>query len=66
MPRMSATALLLVLVAAALHAWWNIALKRIGGGDHVMLLVTLGVLVLWAPAGLVVAWQMLPGWRGAR
>ena len=59
---MPLTALALVLLAALLHAAWNIVAKRSGGGTH---FVTLGALMLAAisPLGYVLvlyAMQMAP------
>ena len=50
---MSLAALSLVLTAALLHALWNLVAKRAGGGNHFVLIGSLLVVVLWAPA---VAW----------
>jgi uncharacterized membrane protein len=50
---MSAEALALVLVAALLHALWNIAAKKAGGDQRFALLTVLMTVVLWAP---VAAW----------
>lgn len=56
------TALCLVLLAAVLHASWNIAAKR-AGGDHRFQLLTTGLMVpLWAPAGLWFGLQEVPRW----
>lgn len=55
-------ALLLVLTAALLHALWNLAAKRWGGGTHFVLSCSLGVTVLWLPAVLWVGLAELPGW----
>lgn len=59
---MPATALALVLVAALLHATWNIVAKRTGGGAHFVLLGALFISVIWAPLGLWVAWPQVPHW----
>ena len=48
---MPLSALALVLVAAVLHATWNIAAKRASGGAHFVLLSALFLCVLWAPVG---------------
>lgn len=53
---MPVQALVLVLVAAVLHAGWNLIAKRSGGDHRFAFLTALGVTVLWAP----VAW-----WSGA-
>ena len=59
---MSATALGLVLVAALLHALWNVVAKRTGGDARFALIAALFLLVLWAPLGVWAAWGVLPGW----
>ncbi len=59
---MPLAALALVLVAALLHASWNIAAKRVGGDHRFALLTALGASVLWAPLGLWFAWHELPRW----
>lgn len=54
---MTATALLLVVGAAVLHAGWNALAKR--GGDPVVFLWCVGVVasVVYAPVALTVLWQ---------
>ena len=61
---MPITAVALVLLAALLHAGWNIVAKKTGGGMHFAMMGALMVAALWAPLGVVVAWQQLPGWGG--
>jgi drug/metabolite transporter (DMT)-like permease len=62
---MPLSALALVVVAALLHAVWNIAAKRAGGNHHFALMGVLMMTVLWLPAALwfglldAVHW----GWR---
>lgn len=62
---MPLSAIALVLVAALLHAGWNIVAKRSGGGSHFVMMGALMIVVLWAPLGLVLAWQQAPGWGPA-
>ena len=62
---MPLTAILLVLVAALLHAGWNIVAKRSGGGKHFVMMGALMIVALWAPLGLLMAWQQVPGWGAA-
>ncbi len=59
---MPAHALLLVLTAALLHALWNLAAKKWGGGPHFVFSCALGVTVLWLPAVLWVGLDELPRW----
>jgi len=62
---MGATALGLVLIAALLHALWNLAAKQ-SGGDHRFAFVA-GVLavLVWSPVALWLGVDELPAW-GAR
>ncbi|MEJ6001001.1 EamA family transporter [Paucibacter soli] len=46
---MSPLALALVVTAALCHAAWNLIAKKAGGGQALVLLIALLVVVLWAP-----------------
>lgn len=59
---MPAHALALVLAAALLHAVWNLAAKKWGGGPHFVLACSVGVTLLWLPAVLWVGFAELPHW----
>jgi drug/metabolite transporter (DMT)-like permease len=59
---MSLTALCLVLIAALLHAAWNLVAKKAGGDSRFALLCSLMILVLWAPVGIWAAWDAVPLW----
>ena len=61
---MPLSALALVLLAALLHASWNIVAKRAGGDHRFTLITSLFTSVLWLPAGLWFGWYELPrfGW----
>ena len=59
---MPATAFALVLIAALLHAGWNIVAKKTGGGVHFVMMGALMIVLLWAPLGLVMMWRQAPGW----
>ncbi len=59
---MSLFALSLVLVAALLHAVWNVVAKKAGGDSRFVLLVALMIVVVWAPVGLWAGWDALPRW----
>lgn len=59
---MPLSALALVLVAALLHATWNIVAKKSGGGRHFAAMGAMMISVLWSPLGLWLAWQAVPHW----
>ncbi len=63
---MSAQALALVLVAGLIHASWNIAVKKAGGDARFAFFTSVIILVAWAPLGLWLGWQQLPGWGAAQ
>ena len=62
---MPLTALALVIVAALLHASWNILAKKTGGNRHFVWMGGALVVALWAPAAVWLGWQEVPRW-GAR
>jgi drug/metabolite transporter (DMT)-like permease len=53
---MTAFALALVLVAAVLHATWNLCAKRAGGGLPFVWVVTICICALYVPALAIHAW----------
>ena len=59
---MPLSALALVLLAAVLHASWNIVAKRAGGDQRFTLITSLFTTVLWLPAGLWFGWHEVPRW----
>jgi drug/metabolite transporter (DMT)-like permease len=59
---MPVTALALVIIAALLHAFWNIVAKKTGGNKHFVLMGGLLLALLWAPAGLWLGWSQVPHW----
>src|SRR6218665_185581 len=62
---MSSFALGLVLVAALLHAAWNVAAKKAGGDSRFVLIVALMIVVIWFPVGLWAGWDTVPRWGWA-
>ena len=52
----------MVIVAALLHAFWNIVAKKTGGNRHFVLMGGLLLALFWAPAGLWLGWQEVPHW----
>ena len=51
-----------MLLAAVLHASWNIAAKHAGGDHRFTLITSLLTSVLWLPAGLWFGWHEVPRW----
>ena len=58
---MTGFAVLLVLVAAVLHALWNLAAKRAGGGMPFIFLAGILINLLYLPVLLVYGWWWKPG-----
>ena len=59
---MPLTALALVLVAALLHAAWNIVAKKTGGSGHFVLMGAVFIIVLWSPLGVWLMWREAGQW----
>ena len=59
---MPLSALVLVLLAAVLHASWNMVAKRASGDQRFTLITSLFTTVLWLPAGLWFGWTEVPRW----
>jgi len=59
---MPLAALGLVLVAALLHAVWNLLAKRAGSDSRFAYLSALMLLLVWAPVGLWWGWDEVPRW----
>lgn len=62
---MPPSALALVLVAALLHAGWNLIAKKAGGDHRFAFLTAVGVALLWAPAAWWFGADELPRWGRA-
>ena len=60
---MSALALSIVLLAALLHAGWNLVAKRSGGDHHFLFLVVVLIALLWSPLLWVWGPAELPRWQ---
>ncbi len=63
---MPAAAIALILLAALLHAVWNVAAKKAGGDHRFALVSALMVSVLWLPVALWFGWHELPLWGWAQ
>ena len=59
---MPLSALAMVIVAALLHAFWNIVAKKTGGNKHFVLMGGLLLALFWAPLGLWLGWREVPRW----
>lgn len=59
---MTLTALGLVIFAGLIHASWNIAAKKAGGDSRFAFFTAVVMMIFWAPVGLWLGWQQLPGW----
>ena len=59
---MPLSALAMVIVAAFLHAFWNIVAKKTGGNRHFVLMGSLLQMLCWAPAGIWLGMREVPHW----
>ena len=59
---MPVSALAMVIVAALLHAFWNIVAKKTGGNKHFVLMGGLLLALFWAPLGLWLGAKEVPRW----
>jgi drug/metabolite transporter (DMT)-like permease len=61
----SASAFAIVLLAGLIHAGWNIVAKRAGGDARFAFFTSVVMMVAWAPLGLWMARDAVPGWDAA-
>jgi drug/metabolite transporter (DMT)-like permease len=59
---MTATSLALVIVAGLIHATWNIVAKKANGDARFAALTSLLLTIMWAPLGIWLGWNVVPGW----
>jgi drug/metabolite transporter (DMT)-like permease len=59
---MPLSALALVILAGLIHASWNIAAKKANGDVRFAFFIAAVTVLVWAPVGLVLGWQQIPGW----
>lgn len=59
---MPLSALVLVILAGLIHACWNIAAKKAHGDARFAFFIAAITVLVWAPVGLVLGWQQIPGW----
>lgn len=56
------SALVLVILAGLIHASWNIVAKKAHGDVRFAFFIACFTVLVWAPVGLYLGWQQLPGW----
>jgi drug/metabolite transporter (DMT)-like permease len=59
---MPASSLALVILAGLIHAIWNIAAKKAGGDARFATFTGFLGMVIWAPVGIWLGWDVLPTW----
>lgn len=59
---MPVSSLALVILAGLIHAIWNIAAKKANGDVRFATLTGLLGALIWAPLGIWLGWDVLPGW----
>ena len=62
---MTASSLALVVLAGLIHATWNISAKKAGGDARFAAFTALLMALIWAPLGIWLGWDALPGWGAA-
>ncbi len=59
---MTPTSFAMVMLAGLIHAIWNIAAKKAGGDGRFACFANLLLMLIWAPVGIYVGWQVVPLW----
>lgn len=62
---MPLSALVLVVLAGLVHAFWNIAAKKANGDVRFAFFISAVTVVVWFPMGVVLGWRDLPAWSAA-
>ena len=62
---MPLSAFALILLAGIIHASWNIAAKKANGDARFSFQTSVFNMVIWAPLGIVLGWNVVPGWGRA-
>ncbi|MET0543729.1 MAG: DMT family transporter [Variovorax sp.] len=52
----------LILLAGVIHASWNIAAKKANGDARFALQSGVFLMIVWAPLGIAVGWNVVPTW----
>ncbi|MDM0038104.1 EamA family transporter [Variovorax sp. J22G21] len=59
---MPLSAFALIMLAGVIHASWNIAAKKANGDARFAFQSGVFLMVLWAPLGIALGWQVVPQW----
>lgn len=62
---MPLSAFALILLAGIIHASWNIAAKKANGDARFSFQTSVFNMVIWAPLGIVLGWNVVPTWGRA-
>jgi drug/metabolite transporter (DMT)-like permease len=56
------SAFALILLAGVIHAGWNIAAKKANGDARFSFQTSVFNMLIWAPVGITLGWNVVPGW----
>lgn len=59
---MTPTAFALIVLAGLIHAGWNIVAKHAAGDARFAFFTAAIMMLLWAPLGVWLGWNVVPGW----
>lgn len=62
---MPLSAFALILLAGVIHASWNIAAKKANGDARFAFQSGVLMMVVWAPVGIALGWNVVPHWGAA-
>ena len=62
---MPLSAFALILLAGIIHAGWNIVAKKANGDSRFSFQTSVFNMFIWAPLGIVLGWNVVPGWGRA-
>ncbi|MFS2167302.1 EamA family transporter [Variovorax sp. Varisp62] len=59
---MPLSAFALILLAGIIHAGWNIVAKKANGDARFSFQASVFNMLVWAPVGITLGWNVVPGW----
>ena len=59
---MPLSAFALILLAGIIHAGWNIVAKKANGDARFSFQTSVFNMLVWAPVGITLGWNVVPGW----